>query len=92
MVSQKKIKELRRKQFFNFLSDFFDKFDAGLMKDKVGPDFKFTEEEKERWLKKYFMKYFMEDMKIEAPKKSSVDIKDEDQKDCDHGTIDLKTG
>lgn len=93
MVSMRKIKELRRKQFFNFLADFFDKFDAGLMKDKVGPDFKFTEEERERWLKKYFMKYFMEDMKAEPVKQKTAE---EDNaaanRDCDHGTIDLRTG
>ena len=83
MVSDRKIKELRRKQFFNFLADFFDKFDAGVMKDKVGPDFKFTEEERERWLKKYFMKYFMEDMKIEPPVKQKPDD-DKNDSGCDH--------
>ena len=80
MVSQRKIKELRRKQFFNFLADFFDKFDAGLMKDKVGPDFKFSEEERERWLKKYFMKYFMEDMKAEPVQQKIVLDGDADSK------------
>lgn len=38
------------------------------MKDKISSDFKFTEEERERWLKKYFMKYFMEDMKTDTLK------------------------
>ena len=60
-VSLRKIKELRRKQFFNFLADFFDKFEAGHMSSKVGNNFKFEEEEKERWLKRYFMKYYVED-------------------------------
>ena len=55
-----KVKDLRRKQFFNFLADFFDKFEAGHMKGKVGAGFKFDDEEKERWLKKYFKKYYME--------------------------------
>ena len=35
------------------------------MKNKVGKNFKFTPEEKEQWLKKYFMKYYMED--VETP-------------------------
>lgn len=60
-VSLRKIKELRRKQFFNFLADFFDKFEAGTMSSKVGKNFKFDEEEKEKWLKRYFMKYYVED-------------------------------
>ena len=61
----RKIKELRRKQFFNFLVDFFDKFEAGEMKYKLGKNVKFTPEEKQKWLKKYFMKYFMEN--VEQP-------------------------
>jgi|TARA_B110000285_G_scaffold164349_1_gene183540 hypothetical protein len=31
------------------------------MSSKVGNNFKFEEEEKERWLKRYFMKYYVED-------------------------------
>lgn len=42
----RKIKELRRKQFFNFLVDFYDKFEAGEMKDKVGKTMVFSPEEK----------------------------------------------
>ena len=30
------------------------------MKYKLGKNVKFTPEEKQKWLKKYFMKYFME--------------------------------
>lgn len=47
-VSLRKVKELRRKQFFNFLVDFFDKFEAGEMKYKVPKKMKFTPEEKEK--------------------------------------------
>jgi hypothetical protein len=60
VVGQAKLRELRRKQFFNFLADFFDKLDSGSMGNKVGKEFKFDTEEKEKWLKRYFMKYFME--------------------------------
>ena len=60
-----KVKDLRRKQFFNFLADFFDKFEAGQMKGKVGNNFKFDDEEKEKWLKKYFKKYYMENQVVE---------------------------
>ena len=74
------------------MADFFDKFDAGLMKDKVGPDFKFSEEERERWLKKYFMKYFMEDMKADPVKPKLPEDDSPAKRDCDHGTIDLRTG
>jgi hypothetical protein len=42
------------------LADFFDKFDAGNMDGKVGKAFKFDADEREKWLKRYFMKYFME--------------------------------
>ena len=59
-VGQGKLRELRRKQFFNFLADFFDKLDAGNMDGKVSKAFKFDPEEREKWLKRYFMKYFME--------------------------------
>jgi hypothetical protein len=45
-----RIKVLRRKQFFNFLADFFDKLEDGQMKAKVGKNFAFSEEEKEKWL------------------------------------------
>ena len=45
-VSMRKIKDLRRKQFFNFLKDFFEKFEAGEMKYKLGKNVKFTPEEK----------------------------------------------
>lgn len=43
------------------MADFFDKFEAGHMSSKVGPNFKFDQEEKEKWLKRYFMKYYVED-------------------------------
>ena len=59
-VPSKKIKDLRRKQFFNFVSDFFEKFDRGDMQGKASSLISFNEEEKEQWIKKYFKKYFME--------------------------------
>lgn len=60
IIPSQKIKDLRRKQFFNFISDFFEKFDRGDMKNKASPLIKFNEEEKEEWMKKYFKKYYME--------------------------------
>jgi hypothetical protein len=62
-VGVAKMKELRRKQFFNFLADFFDKLESGKMDGKVGKEYKFDAEEKEKWMKRYFMKYFIEDEK-----------------------------
>lgn len=35
------------------------------MKAKVGKNFQFDEEEKEKWLKKYFKKYYMENQVLE---------------------------
>ena len=56
------MKELRRKQFFNFISDFFEKIESGGLANKASDLTKFTEDEKEKWIKKYFKKYYMENL------------------------------
>jgi len=90
------VKELKRKQFFNFLADFFDKLESGKMTQKVGKDFKFTEEEKEQWLKKYFMKYFMETteptVEMVRIKVSQSNVNDKRDCSCSLGMYDEKTG
>jgi|TARA_B110000285_G_C15051072_1_gene577017 hypothetical protein len=35
------------------------------MSAKVGKNYSFTEEEKEKWLHKYFNKYYMENQELE---------------------------
>lgn len=66
------------------------------MKNKVGKNFKFTPEEKEQWLKKYFMKYYMED--VETPMETrelKIDGDISKQKrtcSCTVGEYDEKTG
>ena len=91
-----KIKDLRRKQFFNFLADFFDKFEAGHMKGKVGKNYKFDDEEKEKWLKKYFKKYYMENQVVEdivvRMKLDTDQAAKKRQCSCTVGQRDEKTG
>ena len=55
------------------MADFFDKLDAGNMDGKVSKEFKFDPEEREKWLKRYFMKYFME-LDGRAPEMVSVKV------------------
>jgi len=90
------MKDLRRKQFFNFMSDFFEKFEQGNFSSKTTSLITFSEEEKEEWIKRYFKKYYMEnkvlkeeivEMKIDADaaaKKRTCS--------CTVGEIDPKTG
>jgi c-di-AMP phosphodiesterase-like protein len=54
------MKDLRRRQFFNFLADFFEKIDSGHLRNKPKELLTFTEEEKMEWTKKFFKKYYME--------------------------------
>ena len=49
---------MRSQQFWNFFADFFHKFEKGNMKNKVDKSYKFTEEEKQEWLERYFKKYY----------------------------------
>ena len=72
-----KIKGLRRKQFFNFIADFYEKFENGELKGKAGNMKPFTPEEKERQIKKYFKKYYMENA-VQKPVKMKFKV-DTDQ-------------
>lgn len=59
-ISSDKIKEIRRRQFFNFFADFYDKYEnGGFGKDL---NYTFTDEEKEQNLKKYFKRYYKDDL------------------------------
>jgi hypothetical protein len=44
------------------------------MSSKVGKNFKFDEEEKEKWLKRYFMKYYVEDQENNPEKMVKIKI------------------
>lgn len=54
------MKNQRRKQFFNFINDFFEKIDNGTIENKPADFVNFTEEERKEWVRKYFKKYYME--------------------------------
>ncbi len=59
--------DLRRKQFFMFFSDFFQKQRAN-----VKSDIKFTPEEEGTFISKYFKKYFDGASSVKSPKRKAV--------------------
>lgn len=88
------MRELRRKQFFSFLADFFDKEEKGHFANKT--IHRFTPEEKEEWIKKYFKKYYMENMVLKEEKvrlKIDTDMASKKRHcSCTVGLRDEKTG
>mmetsp|Transcript_40323 Transcript_40323/g.61527 ORF Transcript_40323/g.61527 Transcript_40323/m.61527 type:complete len:141 (-) Transcript_40323:1284-1706(-) len=66
------------------------------MAQKVGKDFKYTELEKEQWLKKYFMKYFMENteptVEMMRIKVNTTNAHEKRECSCSKGMYDEKTG
>ena len=59
-LTTQKLKEVRRRQFFNFFADFYDKYEQGAF--GLNQTFTFSDEEKESNLKKYFKQYYNEDL------------------------------
>ena len=96
IIPSKKMKELRRKQFFNFISDFFEKIESGGLANKQNELIQFNDEEKEAWIKKYFKKYYMESLVLEDKEyKLKVDTDKAAKKRtcaCTVGEYDQKTG
>jgi hypothetical protein len=70
--------------------------DKGQMDSKLPLKFRFTEEEKEELIKKYFMRYFMEkvEMTTELIKINTATQITSDKRNCScaKGMIDEKTG
>lgn len=66
------------------------------MKHKVGENCKFSDEEKEAWIMKYFKKYYMENAVYPEQKvRMKIDKSNADKKrvcSCTVGQIDEKTG
>eukprot|EP00347_Sterkiella_histriomuscorum_P003119 403365517 len=58
-AKSEKLKEVRRRQFFNFFADFYDKYEGGAFSKDL--NFNFSDEEKEANLKCYFKKYYKDD-------------------------------
>ncbi|CDW86371.1 UNKNOWN [Stylonychia lemnae] len=59
-LDKEKIKEIRRRQFFNFFADFYDKYERGAFGKDLS--YHFSDEEKEKNLKRYFKKYYRDDL------------------------------
>ena len=59
-LNEERLKEIRRRQFFNFFADFYDKYEQGNM--GIKSNFVFSDEEKETNLKKYFKKFYRDDL------------------------------
>lgn len=57
---ENKIKTCRRKQFFSFFTDFYDKLEEG--KIKPGSGLTFSEQEKTEKLKTNFKKFYKDDL------------------------------
>lgn len=94
-MNKERIKELRRKQFFSFFADFFDKLEQGsMLKNLRGTNF--TDEEKEEWIKTYFKRYYMENLVLkEEVVKLKVDTAMAAKKrqcSCTIGQYNEKTG
>ena len=58
-LTNKRVREIRRRQFFNFFADFYDKYEDAKMRQD--DSFTFTNKEKEQSLKSYFKKYYRDD-------------------------------
>lgn len=85
---------MKKKQFFQFIADFFDKYDDGHFSHNTS--IKFTEAEKEKWIKKYFLKYFSNQVEPLTEKiRINTSLKmDTDQRTCSCtvGMYDAKSG
>ena len=62
-LSKKKMRQIRRKQFYAFFEGFFDKHTNDSIKLKT-MQMEFGEEEKTAILAKYFKKYFTEKLDV----------------------------
>lgn len=60
IIPTEAMKNQRRRQFLNFLNDFFEKIENGQLKNLQPELLKFTDAEKKDWVRKYFKKYYME--------------------------------
>ena len=65
------MKELKRRQFLSFFTDFFEKYKKGSPKfDSSG--IRFQDKEQARLLDKYFKKYYMENNRLPTTREISV--------------------
>ena len=65
------MKELKRRQFLSFFTDFFEKYKQGSPKfDATG--LRFQDKEQARLLDKYFKKYYMENNRLPTTRELTV--------------------
>lgn len=60
MLDKNRLQEIRRRQFFNFFADFYDKYERGAFGKDL--NYEFRDKEKKQNLKKYFKKYHRDDL------------------------------